>query len=129
MTETDPTPDVEETPDPIEVLLSTADPRFVAALDEEIGQNIAEITPPNRAQRRANVRRMRRLVIGLDAGVKRLHHPLLSHKLMPWGVRELKRRRRAEELAKRARQVNRGGGRRGGAARAGAPKTPKKEKP
>ncbi len=90
--------------------ISLHDADFVKALDAELGQDIEERTPPNRATRRANLKRLRALVRKPD-GMKRLHHPL-TRELTPYGIKELARRRAAEGRAKRARQKNRGGGKR-----------------
>lgn len=90
--------------------LDTHDPEFARALDAELGANIAELTPPNRATRRARRKALRRMAIPLDAGVKRMYHPLLAGYLMPHGRKEMAKRRAANVVAKRARQVNRGGG-------------------
>lgn len=80
-------------------------PEFAKELDHHLGTELADLTPPNRAQKRAQVRAVRKIAVRADAGIKRLHHPLTG-RLTPWGVIEMKRRRAAEKAAKKARQVN-----------------------
>lgn len=103
----DDTPTAEETPAPLD------DPKFVAALDDELGQHLAELTPPNRATRRAKKRGLRRRLVLRDAGIKRLSHPLFTGAdqkpaLTLWGAKELRRRRLRAKAARLSRRTNRG---------------------
>ncbi len=103
---------LDEQAESVVVPLSMDDPSLVAALDDELLKNIAEI-PPNRSARRSDKRRFRRRLVRKDAGIKRLHHPLFKDAkgfplLTVYGAKELARRRRAAKVARWARRVNRG---------------------
>lgn len=87
--------------------LPTENPEFVEALDDVLSAHISDLTTPNRAERRRRARSFRRVTVRFDAGIKRLYHPMLRNRLMPWGVLELRRRRRRARAAKVARCANR----------------------
>lgn len=120
------TPETRGAIDALNQALDTTSPEFVAALNAELGRDLNErnAAQTNRAQRRADARRVKRLIMPLNGNAKRLTHPLAKNHLMPWGVKAIAARRAAEKIAKKSRQINRGGGRRS-TAPAGAPRTPK----
>lgn len=73
----------------------------------EDNQGEPELPKQNRAQKRAGLRNVKRLTRPPIACIQ-MYHPLMDSLLTPHGKKVIKQRRMRNEMAKRARRMNRG---------------------